>query len=42
MSAALVLVVEIKLKRMDWPTLQSFFCKKILDSLKTHFCSLLY
>jgi hypothetical protein len=42
MSAALVRVVEIKLKRMDWPTLQSFFCKTILDSLKTHFCSLLY
>jgi len=42
MSSALVRVVEIKLNGMDWPTLQSFFCKTILDSVKTHVCSLVY
>lgn len=42
MSSALVRAVEIKLKGMDWPTLQSFSCKTILDSVKTHVCPLVY
>jgi hypothetical protein len=40
MSSALVRATEIKLKKMDWPTLQSFFYKTILDSAMTHVCSL--
>ena len=35
-------VVEIKLKGMDWPTLQSFYGKRILDPVKTDVCSLVY
>ena len=31
-----------KLKWMDWPTLQSFSYQTILDSIKTHVCSLVY
>ncbi len=42
MSSALVPGVEIKPKGVDWPTLQSFFRKSILDSVKTHVCSLVY
>jgi hypothetical protein len=34
--------MEIKLKGVDWPTLQSFFRKTILDSVKANICSLVY
>jgi len=42
MSSALVRAGEIKLKGMNCPTLQSFYCKAILDAIKTHVCSLVY
>jgi hypothetical protein len=34
--------MEIKLKGVDWPTLQSFFRKTILDPVKANVCSLVY
>jgi hypothetical protein len=30
---------DIRLKRMNWPTQQSFFCKIILDAAKKRVCS---
>jgi hypothetical protein len=42
MSTALVRAGEIKLKGMNCPTLQSFYCRAILDAIKTHVCSLVY
>jgi hypothetical protein len=42
MSSALVPVVEIKLKGMDWPTQQSFHGKTILTFVKTRVCSVVY
>lgn len=32
----------LKLKRMHWPTQQSFYSKTILDFMKTRVCSLVY
>ena len=34
--------MEIKLKGVDWPTLQSFFRKTILVSVEANVCSLVY
>jgi len=42
MSTALVRAGEIKLKGMNCPALQSFYCRAILDAVKTHVCSLVY
>jgi len=42
MSSALVQVGEIRLKKMDWPTHQSFYYKRILDPVKTRVCSVVY
>jgi hypothetical protein len=42
MSSALVQAVEIKLKKRDWPTHQSFYCKAILDCGKPRVCSVVY
>ncbi len=35
-------VLDFKLKGMDWPALQSFQRKPILDYVNTHVCSLVY
>jgi len=42
MSSALLGVEVFKLKGMNWPTLQSFYCKTILGVTEGHVCSLVY
>jgi hypothetical protein len=42
MSSVTVRVVDIKLKRMDWPTQQSFYGKTILGFVNTRVCSVVY
>lgn len=34
--------MEIKLKEMDWPTLQSIYRRTILDLVMRRVCSLIY
>ena len=34
--------MEIKLKGVDWPTLQSLFRKTILGAVQAYVCSLVY
>ena len=41
-SSALLGVEVFKLKGMNWPTLQSLYCKTILGVAKQHVCSLVY
>src|SRR6202035_4250409 len=38
-SSTLAWARDIRLKRMNWPTQQSFFCKAILDAPKKRVCS---
>jgi hypothetical protein len=40
MSSTLAWAMDIQLKRMNWPTQQSFFCKTILDADKKRVCTL--
>ena len=40
MSSTLEWAMDIQLKRMNWPTQQSFFCKSILGIAKKSVCPL--
>jgi hypothetical protein len=42
MSSALVRAAEIKLKKVDWPTQQSFYCEAILVFVKRHVCAVVH
>jgi hypothetical protein len=42
MSSTLVRAVETKLKKRDWPALQSFYYKAILECGKTRVCAVVY